>query len=96
MYVVIFVLLKLVMDLTVHKDIFKKLGLPKFFWKEIAEGPKTSWFHSYFPMFYDVWHLSSSLQIFLVAYIVSQDIYSVIYFTFASILFAILYTLLSK
>jgi len=61
--VLIFVYLKAIMDLTVHKDYFKKWGYSKFFWKETAEGPKTTWFHKYFPMFYDIWHLSTFLQI---------------------------------
>lgn len=93
MYVVIFVLLKLIMDLTVHKDKFKKLSLPKFFWKETAEGPKTNWFHANFPMFYDVWHLCTSLEIFVVCFLVSPDIYSVLYFILGSLIFNFLYTL---
>lgn len=69
--VLIFIYLKLTMDITVHYNAFKKMGFGKFFWKETVEAPKTTWFHKYFPMFYDVWHLCTFLQVCQVCLIVS-------------------------
>ena len=47
-------------DSIVHHNYYKNLGY--FFSKEAAEAPKKNWFHKYFPMFYDAWHLSKVLQ----------------------------------
>ena len=47
-------------DSIVHNDAYKNYGY--FFSKEAAEAPKFSWFHRYFPMFYDGWHASKVLQ----------------------------------
>ena len=47
-------------DSIVHHDAYKNYGY--FFSKEAAEAPKFSWFHRYFPMFYDGWHASKVLQ----------------------------------
>ena len=47
-------------DSIVHHDAYKSWGY--FFSKQAAEAPKFNWFHRYFPMFYDGWHLSKVLQ----------------------------------
>ena len=47
-------------DSIVHNDAYKNYG--HFFSKEAAEAPKFDWFHRYFPMFFDFWHLSKVLQ----------------------------------
>lgn len=52
--------LNAVSDSIVHHDAYKSWGY--FFSKTAAEAPKFSWFHRYFPMFFDFWHLSKVLQ----------------------------------
>ena len=52
--------LNAISDSIIHKDSYKNYGL--FFSKEYAERSKQNWFHKYFPMFYDFWHLSKVLQ----------------------------------
>ena len=52
--------LNAIADSIVHKDSYKNYGY--FFSKAAAEAPKRNWFHKYFPMFYDFWHLSKVLQ----------------------------------
>jgi hypothetical protein len=56
------------MDSIVHHNYYKSWGY--FFSKDAAEEPKYSWFHRYFPMFYDAWHLSKVLQILCVVGVV--------------------------
>lgn len=52
--------LNAVSDSIVHHDAYKSWGY--FFSKTAAEAPKFNWFHRYFPMFFDFWHLSKVLQ----------------------------------
>lgn len=52
----IFVICDSIKDSIQHQDKFKCWG--KFFQKETAEAPKPTFFHQYFPMFYDAWHLA--------------------------------------
>jgi len=47
-------------DSIIHHDSFAIYG--KFFSREYAEQNKRNWFHKYFPMFYDAWHLGIVLQ----------------------------------
>jgi hypothetical protein len=49
-----------IQDSITHHDGYKNLGF--FFTKKAAEQNKRNWFHKYFPMFYDMWHLSKVLQ----------------------------------
>lgn len=65
---VLVVMLNAFQDDIVHHDSYKHLG--KFFSKESEEAPKKSLFHSYFPMFFDAWHLSKFIQYILYAMIV--------------------------
>lgn len=55
-------------DDIVHYDAYANWGF--FFTQEAAWQPKTSLFHSYFPMFFDAWHLSKFLQYVIYAIIV--------------------------
>lgn len=52
--------LNAISDSIIHHDSYKNYGL--FFSKEHAERDKQNWFHKYFPMFYDFFHLSKVLQ----------------------------------
>lgn len=47
-------------DSIIHHNAYKNFGY--FFSKEAAEAPKKNWFHKYFPMCYDFWHLGIVLQ----------------------------------
>jgi hypothetical protein len=53
-------ILNAISDSITHHDGYKTWGY--FFSKDAAEEPKYNWFHRYFPMFYDAWHLSKVLQ----------------------------------
>ena len=53
-------ILNAISDSITHHDGYKSWGY--FFSKDAAEHPKFNWFHRYFPMFYDMWHLSKVLQ----------------------------------
>jgi len=55
-------------DSIVHHDAYKNYGY--FFSKKAAEAPKFNWFHRYFPMFFDMWHLGKVLQTLCTAGIV--------------------------
>jgi hypothetical protein len=63
-YIAILLLLQTTLDAfkdsIVHHNAYKSWGY--FFSKDAAEEPKYNWFHRYFPMFYDAWHLSKVLQ----------------------------------
>ena len=62
-------------DSIIHHDAYKNYGY--FFSKEAAEAPKKNWFHEYFPMFFDMWHLGIFMQSFCiigVIYIVTNSI----------------------
>ena len=47
-------------DSIIHHNSLKNLGY--FFSQEAYVAKKENWFHKYFPMFYDFWHLSKVLQ----------------------------------
>lgn len=47
-------------DSIMHHNSLKILGY--FFSQEAYVARKENWFHKYFPMFYDFWHLSKVLQ----------------------------------
>jgi len=47
-------------DDIVHHDAYRYLG--KFFSKQAAEGSKSGFFRTYFPMFFDAWHLAKFIQ----------------------------------
>jgi len=67
--------LNAIADSIVHHDAYKSWGY--FFSKDAAEEPKYNWFHRYFPMFYDAWHLSKVLQslcIIVIVYIATGSI----------------------
>jgi hypothetical protein len=53
-------ILNAIQDSITHHDGYKSWGY--FFSKDAAEEPKYNWFHKYFPMFFDMWHLSKVLQ----------------------------------
>ena len=53
-------ILNAISDSITHHDGYKTWGY--FFSKDAAEEPKYNWFHRYFPVFYDAWHLSKVLQ----------------------------------
>jgi len=55
-------------DSIVHHDAYRSWGY--FFSKQAAEAPKFNWFHRYFPMCYDFWHLGKVLQTLCTAGIV--------------------------
>jgi hypothetical protein len=91
-YVIVFVVLKAVMDSISHHDSFKKLGCHKFFWRETAEGPKRTFLQKYFPMFYDMWHLSTTLQVLMVAWLASGTIVgTLLLYTIGNIVFIAVY-----
>jgi hypothetical protein len=52
--------LNAISDSIIHHDSFKELGY--FFSRKAYGAKKENWFHKYFPMFYDFWHLSKVLQ----------------------------------
>lgn len=61
-------------DSIIHHDAWKQYG--KFFSRTVAEQNKTTWFHKYFPMFFDMWHLGIVLQTLClvgVVYIATQS-----------------------
>jgi hypothetical protein len=70
--VVIFIILKVIKDLCFQKDIWKYYKFPKFWWRETMIAPKTTWFHKYFPMFFDIWHLSEALQVLEISFLASM------------------------
>lgn len=87
-HVIIFVILKAIMDSISHHNSFKKLGLNKFFWKETAEAPKSTFLHKYFPMFYDMWHLATALQILQISWLVTHSLpLSLVFYTIGSLVF---------
>jgi hypothetical protein len=47
-------------DSIIHHDSFAVFG--KYFSREYADRNKINWFHRYFPMFFDAWHLGIVLQ----------------------------------
>ena len=53
-------ILNAISDSITHHDGYKSWGY--FFSKDATEHYKYNWFHRYFPMFYDAWHLSKVLQ----------------------------------
>jgi hypothetical protein len=66
-------------DSIIHHDSFAIYG--KFFSREYAERNKQNWFHKYFPMFYDAWHLGVVLQTLClvgVVFIATQSILFVV------------------
>ncbi len=92
MYVIVFVVLKAVMDSISHHDSFKKLGWSKFFWKETSEAPKHEFFKKYFPMFYDMWHLSTTLQVLMVAWLSTGTVVgTLILYTLGNMVFVAVY-----
>lgn len=52
--------LNAISDSIIHHNSYKALG--HFFSQEAYVARKENWFHKYFPMFYDFWHLSKVLQ----------------------------------
>jgi len=52
--------LNAISDSIIHHNSCKVLGY--FFSQEAYVAKKKNWFHKYFPMFYDFWHLSKVLQ----------------------------------
>jgi hypothetical protein len=66
-------------DSIIHHDSFAIYG--KFFSREYAERNKINWFHKYFPMFFDMWHLGVVLQTLClvgVVFIATQSILFVV------------------
>ena len=54
-------ILNAISDSITHHDGYKSWGY--FFSKDATEHYKYNWFHRYFPMFYDAWHLSKTLML---------------------------------
>tara|TARA_R110000868_G_scaffold113370_2_gene304335 strand:- start:587 stop:895 length:309 start_codon:yes stop_codon:yes gene_type:complete len=52
--------LNAISDSIIHHNSYKGLGY--FFSQEAYTARKNNWFHKYFPMFHDFWHLSKVLQ----------------------------------
>ena len=96
MYVIVFVVLKAVMDSISHHDSFKKLNWSKFYWRETAEAPKHEFLNKYFPMFYDMWHLSTTLQVLLVAWLATGTIMgTILLYVIGNLIFVAIYEALT-
>lgn len=85
--------LNAISDSIIHHDAFKSYG--KFFSREYSERNKMNWFHKYFPMFFDAWHLSKVLQTMCIVVIVfiatNSLIFVVTIFLTRGVLFNIIY-----
>jgi hypothetical protein len=81
-------------DSIVHHDAYRSWGY--FFSKQAAEAPKFDWFHRYYPMFFDAWHLSKTLQSLCTAGVVYIATGSIIFVAVILVVRGLLFNIVYK